>query len=168
MNKRLIISIFVSAYFIYYCLTFREWHFIDSANLIIHEAGHIVFIPFGKFMHILGGSLLQVLFPFIFTCYFFRREDYFSASLLLFWVGQNLLNVSVYASDAIVMQLPLLGGDSVNHDWNSLLSMTGSLSKAPTIGSGIYAIGIFIIICAIYFSFAVSLTKKAENSILDR
>ena len=32
-------------------------------NLIFHEAGHILFSPFGRFMTVLGGSLFQVLVP---------------------------------------------------------------------------------------------------------
>ena len=30
-------------------------------NLVFHEAGHILFAPFGSFMMSLGGSLLQVI-----------------------------------------------------------------------------------------------------------
>lgn len=116
---------------------------------------------FGEFMHILGGSLFQVLFPAVFVGYFYRRQEYFSASLVLFWVGQNLLNVSVYASDAIAMQLPLLGGDNVGHDWNNLLVMTNSLRYTKVIGNTIFILGIIVIVFAIYYSF--SNTKNEPN-----
>ena len=151
-GTKLVIALLVSAYFVYYCFTYTGWHFIDSVNLIIHEAGHVVFMFFGTFMHILGGSLFQVLFPCVFVFYFYRQQEYFSASLVLFWVGQNLLNVSVYASDAIVMQLPLLGGDTSGHDWHNLLQMTGLLNYTAIIGSSIFVAGILVIICAIFFS----------------
>lgn len=155
MNKtRLTIASIVSAYFLYYLFTYTEWHFIDNINLIFHEAGHVIFMFFGEFMHILGGSLFQVLFPAVFVGYFYRRQEYFSASLLLFWVGQNLLNVSVYASDAIAMQLPLLGGDNVGHDWNNLLVMTNTLRYTKAIGNTIFILGILVIVFAIYYSFS--------------
>ena len=161
MNKaRFTTAILASAYFIYYCFTFTEWHFLDNVNLIIHEAGHVIFSPFGTFIYILGGSLFQILVPIIFAFYFYLRQQYFSASLVLFWVGQNFINVSVYASDAIAMQLPLLGGDSSGHDWNNLLTMSGLLKYTNTIGTSIFAVGIFIIICAICFSFTNSFPKK--------
>ena len=164
-RKRFSIAILVSVYFIYYCFTYTDWHFIDNINLIFHEAGHVVFMPFGRFMHILGGSLFQVLFPFLFVSYFYRKGDYFSASLLFFWVGQNLVNVSAYASDAILMQLPLLGGDSSTHDWNNLLSMTGSLSHTKVIGQSLSALGVIVIALSVYFAF-VNSYKKEEHSLL--
>jgi hypothetical protein len=153
MKSRYIIATLASAYFLYYLATYTQWHFLDNVNLIIHEAGHVIFMFFGNFMHILGGSLFQVLFPAVFVCYFYRRGEYFSASLVLFWVGQNLLNVSVYASDAIAMQLPLLGGDSVGHDWNNLLTMTNTLKYTKTIGTTMYILGVVVIVSAIYLSF---------------
>lgn len=39
--------------------------FLHLINLPFHEAGHLIFIPFGRFMTILGGSLGQVLMPII-------------------------------------------------------------------------------------------------------
>ena len=166
---RLCVALVASAYFLYYCFTPMEWHFIDGVNLLIHEAGHYVFLFFGEFMHILGGSLFQVLFPCVFVIHFYREHDYFSASLLLFWVGQNLVNVSVYASDSIVMQLPLLGGDGTIHDWNALLTMTGLLRYTYVIGHGIYVAGVLVILCAIYLSIVTSLqvSKVTETPIHD-
>ena len=37
--------------------------FLHMINLPFHEAGHILFSPFGRFMTILGGSLMQLLVP---------------------------------------------------------------------------------------------------------
>lgn len=161
-----VIAILASTYFIYYLFTYTDWHFIDSVNLIIHEAGHPLFMFFGTFMNILGGSLLQVLFPCLCVIYFYRRMEYFSASLLLFWVGQNIVNVSVYASDALAMNLPLLGGDSVVHDWNALLSMTGLLGYTRAIGSGFLTIGVATMLCAIYFSLTNSFSKKSDKILI--
>ncbi len=157
-NTRLVVAVSASLYFLYYACTYTDWHFIDNVNLIIHEAGHVIFLPFGEFLHILGGSLLQVLFPFVFAFYFYKRREYFSASLVLFWVGQNIINVSVYVSDSIVMQLSLLGGDSVGHDWNNLLSMIGFLKYTDSIGNIFFGIGIFILVCAMCFSITYSFT----------
>ena len=154
----LCVSVFVSFYFLYYLSTFRDWHFLDGVNLVIHEAGHIIFLPLGEFMHIAGGSLLQILVPIIFTLYFVVQRRYFSASLLLFWMGQNLLNVSVYASDAIAMQLPLLGGDNVQHDWNTILTMLHILRYTPHIGYALYVAGAMSIIAAVALSVIFSQT----------
>jgi hypothetical protein len=167
INKtKFAIATLASGYFLYYCYTFKDWHFIDNVNLIIHEAGHSLFIFFGQFINMLGGSFLQVIFPLVFVLYFLYREEYFSASLLLFWVGQNLINVSVYISDAIVMQLPLLGGDSSLHDWNNILQSIGLLKYTEKIGSAVFAIGFLIIIAAIYFSFRNSYSSPKPPVLL--
>jgi len=161
LNKtKLTIAVIASVYFIYYCFTFSDWHFIDNVNLIIHEAGHVIFSFFGEFIQLLGGSFLQILFPFIFVLYFLKKQEYFSASLLLFWVGQNMINVSVYISDAIVMQLPLLGGDNSMHDWNNILQMSKLLKYTDKIGSGLFILGVIVIIFAILCSLSLSLLEK--------
>src|SRR2546423_15574618 len=87
-----------------------QWHLIDGVNLIIHEAGHVVFMPFGEFVMIAGGSGFQVIVPVVFCAYFVYQRQYFAASVTSFWIGESILNVSVYAQDAVAMQLPLLGG----------------------------------------------------------
>ena len=38
--------------------------FMHNILLPIHEAGHVLFRPFGEFMTILGGSLFQLVLPF--------------------------------------------------------------------------------------------------------
>ena len=153
---RLGVALVASVYFTYYASTPTDWHFIDSVNLIIHEAGHWIFLPFGEFMNILGGSLFQCLFPLIYIGYFIWKSDNFSASLLGFWFGQNLINVSVYASDALTMQLPLLGGDSVIHDWNYILGALHQLQHSHQIGYGLYSSGVLIMLLAAVLAFITS------------
>lgn len=79
-------------------------------------------------MMIAGGSLFQVIMPALFVGYFAYNRNFYSSALVLFWVGESILNVSVYAGDAVALQLPLLGGQDSMHDWNYLL---GSLNLLP-------------------------------------
>src|SRR3954462_1087916 len=39
--------------------------FVHLINLVFHESGHIIFSPFGEFMTVLGGSLMQILIPLV-------------------------------------------------------------------------------------------------------
>lgn len=141
-HLKLISVIIVSVYFLYYTSTYTKWHFIDNVNLIFHEAGHSIFSFFGEFINILAGSTFQVALPLFFTIYFFRNSQKISSALCMQWVGQNLLNVSVYAGDARTMNLDLLGGDGVGHDWNYLLRTLGLLNQTDTVASIIYIIGV--------------------------
>lgn len=140
-------------YFMYSALNSQDWHFIDGVDLIIHEAGHWVFIFFGQFVSILGGSLIQILIPLVFVLYFFFRRDFFSASILLMWLGYNFVNISVYMADAVRMQLPLLGGDFVIHDWNYIFNALGLLEYSGAIADLVRIIGIFVIITGAVLSF---------------
>lgn len=99
-------------------------------------------MPFGEFLHILGGSLLQITLPVCFFVYFFRRGEYFSAAFIIFWIADNIINVSVYMRDAQAMQLPLLGGDGSGHDWNQLLTMTGLLPQTEILANLTFFLGV--------------------------
>lgn len=161
---KLITTILFGWYFLSCAMDAQGWHFIDNFDLIIHEAGHFIFIFFGQFIQILGGSLIQILVPFIFAGYFFLRRDYFSTSLLLMFAGYNIVNVSVYMGDSILMQLPLLGGDNVIHDWNYLLTSTHLLKYTQLLASTAWSLGVSIIIIGIVLGLKFSLNSK-ENFI---
>ncbi len=142
--KKVAVTTLVGGYLLY-CLQHQSTgHIIDSIDLVIHEAGHTVFSLFGTFLHVFGGSLLQILIPIIFSAYFYLRRDYFSVSVVGLWVGYNIINVSVYMADAIAMDLPLLGGDGVLHDWNILFSNAGVLGHSLLIANIVYGLGVMI------------------------
>lgn len=140
-------------YSLYYAFTPTEWHFIDTVDLIFHEAGHTIFGFFGEFIRIAMGSGFQILLPFSIALYFFYLRQRISGAVCLMWTGMNLINVSIYAGDSIVMQLPLLGGDGVMHDWNYLLSTLGILRYTPQIAGALSALGILAIGTGIALSF---------------
>ncbi len=89
----------------------------------------------------------------VFTVYFlvFYKKP-FSASIVLFWVSNNFLDVYVYANDAVVMQLPLLSGltgaEGGFHDWNYLLTETGLLDDTYLIAKILRFIGTVITVAA--------------------
>src|ERR1043165_10081210 len=84
-----------AAYFLWAAAPPDRWRLIDGVNLVIHEAGHVVFRPFGEFLAIAGGSLFQVIVPAVFAVYFYLNRKPYSSALVLFWTGESLLNVSV-------------------------------------------------------------------------
>ena len=56
-------------------------------NLPFHEAGHLLFMPFGRFMTILGGSLGQILMPLIcLGTFVLKTRDSFGGSVALWWI----------------------------------------------------------------------------------
>ena len=150
-TKTIIAAVF-TVYFLWCAYQPENAVFTHLINLPIHEAGHVLFRLFGEFMGIAGGSLLQIIVPIIFFGYFVYHEKPFSAAIVLFWVGNNFLDVYVYANDAQVMQLPLLSGltgaEGGFHDWNYLLSEMNLLDKTYLIAKILRFTGTLITIAA--------------------
>ena len=82
--------------------------FVHLVDLVFHEAGHVIFGVFGRFIGILGGSLNQVLIPAICTAYFAWHHHPAAAAVMLFWVGESVTDVAIYVADGRDMALPLL------------------------------------------------------------
>jgi hypothetical protein len=157
--KLILAAVFI-LYFCWIALNPMQGSFLDNVDLPIHEFGHLLFRPFGEFLMVAGGSLVQVIFPTVFVGYFIWQRSWYSAAIVLFWVGQSILNVWVYAADAVVMQLVLTSGftgsEGSFHDWNYLLTATGLLSSTKIVAGIIRLAGTLVIITAgvlsVYYS----------------
>jgi len=158
---KLIFAALLSIYFLRIVYDPMHGSFLDLVDLPIHETGHLLFRPFGEFLGVAGGSLFQVILPAVFLGYFIRRGQYYSAAIVMFWVGQSIMNVWVYAADAVVMQLVLTSGftgsEGSFHDWNYLLSRTGLLGSTKIVAGIIRAAGTLVIIASGIFSIYYSL-----------
>jgi len=122
---------------------FRTFTFLP-----LHEGGHFLFLFFGRTLYVLGGSFWQIVFPLLWFVIAFRQRSQVYP-FALFWVGENMMDVSLYIRDAPVRMLPLLGGDKSGHDWHYLLSEWGAMSSAGTIADIMYYGGIITCVCAI-------------------
>lgn len=156
-------------YFLSIAIWPMEGSFLDMVDLPIHETGHLLFRPFGEFLMVAGGSIFQIVVPAIFVGYFLWNHKYFSAGIVLFWVGQSLINVYVYANDALVMQLMLTSGMTGNeggfHDWNYLFSRTGTLKYHAAFANLIRFLGTLIILAAGIVSAYYSVYPQDETEL---
>lgn len=146
-------------------------HWFHNVDLIFHEAGHVLFMPFGRWMMFFGGSAFQVLLPLgLMLAFLVVNKDGFAASACLWWVGQSLMDVAPYIADARALRLPLLGGGTGadrpgSHDWQNLLRPLGMLeddiriaSIVDTIGSGLLLIALIwgIYMLWVYYRAAIN------------
>jgi hypothetical protein len=113
---------------------------MDTVNLFIHEAGHLFLRPFGMFIHVLGGSLVQVALPLALLVVTWR-QNIGQIGYAGFWVGESMINVSVYIQDAPVRKLRLIAKGLI-HDWAWLLS--GNLELAAPLAAVVYWTGILL------------------------
>jgi hypothetical protein len=126
---------------------------LHLVNLVFHEAGHIVFAPFGQFLTAAGGSILQVLVPVVCGVALFRAADRFGATVGLWWAGQSLLDLAPYIADARALRLVLLGGrtgaEVEGHDWEYLLSALGWSRHDTTLGQAAHVLGLAVMALAL-------------------
>lgn len=142
----------------------RGW-LVQNVNLAIHETGHFVFLPFGEFLHFLGGSLFQLLVPLAFVAYFLRRGDQHAATVALWWEATNWWYVAVYIDDAQKIALDYVGGGE--HDWAYLLGELGKVHASAEIAARVHAVGTMVLAAASVFGLLTAtrapvMTSEAE------
>jgi hypothetical protein len=147
--KRWIPSIIILPIAVYWILNRGEYGLLDNIDLVIHEAGHLVFRFFGKFIYTLGGTLMQTILPSIIAWYFYRNHYRTGVQFAFLWLGQNFINISVYAADAQARKLPLLGGNKVYHDWHYILGELGILQYDHIVGYIFVGIAILIFLVTV-------------------
>jgi hypothetical protein len=126
--------------------------FMHLINLPFHEAGHLIFSPFGRFIGVLGGSLMQLLVPLICLFSFLvKTRDTFAASAALWWLGESIMDLAPYISDARELKLMLLGGVTGRdvddyHDWEFILRKLGLLEYEHVLANTAHIIGAFLMV----------------------
>jgi hypothetical protein len=143
------VSIILLPVCIYLVLHRGQYGLIDNADLVIHEAGHLFFYFFGRFIYTAGGTLMQIILPSIIVWYFFRNRYRTGVQFSLLWLGQNLINISVYAADARAQRLPLLGGHNVYHDWHYMLGQLNILNYDTEVGYLFVGLAVIIFITSL-------------------
>lgn len=141
----------IAGLFIFYLQWLKKDNYfsaLDFVNLAFHEAGHIFLGFFGRFVMVLGGTIFQLLIPAVCLAHLKRRGANLGWQLCLFWLGENLLNVSIYAGDAIKQALPLVGGGE--HDWTYLLTETHLIAHPAGVARVIFLAGSAVIFWSFY------------------
>ena len=126
---------------------------LHSVNLVFHEAGHVLFMPFGRFLHVLGGSLGQLIVPATVIGAFLFGRDIFGAVVGVWWLGESFLDISPYINDARAGQLMLLGGVTGSevedyHDWEVLLTKLGMMQYDHALARLTFTIGTLLMLTA--------------------
>jgi len=141
--------------------------FLHLINLPFHEAGHIIFSPFGHYVMVLGGSLMQLLVPAICAvALLVQTGDRFGAAVCIWWMGENLVDLAPYINDARSLQLMLLGGPASEvegHDWEAILEPLQWLHLDHTIARWAHLIGAAVMWAALVWALVSLLSGPAET-----
>jgi len=132
------------SFLLYAVLDRSGYLFIDSANLIVHEAGHLLFSYLGETLMIWGGTIFELFVPFALAVSFAWRRQPAGTAFCAFFFFENFLYIGTYMADARAQQLPLVTvGDSdyVEHDWFHIFSSLGLLQHDTQIAAFVRLLG---------------------------
>lgn len=154
-------AVVIAALFFFYTrwlVQDKYFSLLDYVNLAFHEAGHVIlgFLP--KFVMMAGGTIFQLLVPAVCLVHLLRRGANLGWQLCLFWLGQNLLNISIYAGDAIKQELPLVGGGV--HDWTYLLTELGLIAHPQGVQKFIFFCGSAVIFWSFWLILRDALSRE--------
>ncbi|MHB8173920.1 MAG: hypothetical protein ACYDFU_05615 [Nitrospirota bacterium] len=154
--------ILIAAYVLNCGLHPYEYHFIDGVNVLFHEAGHPFFGLFGsELLMIMGGTLGQLIMPLIVFFNFFFTGQRYSSAIAGLWFSENFFPISVYAKDAVAMELPLVGNGDRIHDWNYMLGRLDMLNRDQQVGNLIHGIGLIFI--GVFFLMGLWYSRTAAS-----
>jgi hypothetical protein len=129
-------------YFLFLVHAFRDtsgFLFPDFVNLMIHEAGHLFFAWGGHTLMLLGGTLGELLVPFLCALYFYFHGQTYGFTFSAFWFFENFLYIGTYMKDARAEGLPLINGDI--GDWTLLFGQWHLLQSDLKIGQFVRTLG---------------------------
>ena len=117
----------------------------------------------------LGGTLGQLLIPIICLLTFLvKSKDPFGASVSLWWLGENFMDIAPYINDARNQELMLLGGitgreaDYGYHDWEFILYEIGLLRYDHALAHIAYTFGIVMMFISFVWA-GYLLFKQYQN-----
>jgi hypothetical protein len=145
--SRWAVGAWLAFYLLFLVYAFRMhggYLFIDSANLAVHEGGHLLFGWFGSTLGLWGGTILQWMVPLLLAAYFFHQRQPASFVFCAFFFFENWLYTATYMADARAVILPLVTtGDPefARHDWNAIFSSFGLLEYDTTIAAIVRTVG---------------------------
>ena len=133
LSYRTIFFISKIEYFLDYTVGLSLDIYFYYFNLIFHELFHLVFSIFGEFMHFLGGTLGEFIFPLMFLIYFIKERKSRGIFFVVWWVGFNVVTTAVYMQDAAELVMPMLFEGAL-HDWVYIFTRLNVLEQATGIG----------------------------------
>jgi hypothetical protein len=139
--------------------------FMHRINLVFHEAGHVLFMPFGHFIMVLGGTLGQLLMPVVvMVALIWKNRDSLGGSFGLWWLGQSLMDCAPYINDARDLKLMLLGGGTGTdrpgiHDWENILLDLQLIEHERQIAWAADALGTIVVLVALSWGACILLLQ---------
>ena len=156
-----------TAFLLYAVLDKTGFLFIDEVNLIVHEAGHLIFGWLGRTLGLWGGTIFELLVPLLLAVHFAVRGELPGTVLCAFLFFENLLYISVYMADARTQALPLVtvgDPDLGMHDWHAIFSSLGILNHDLAVARFVRLLGWVGMLGTIGYLWVAALRSPTGNA----
>lgn len=154
------------AFLVYAAFNKSGFLFLDQVNLIVHEAGHLLFGWLGRAPGLWGGTLFELMVPALLAGYFVVQLELTGFAFCCFVFFENFLYIATYMADARVQQLPLvtvgdpgLGG----HDWFAIFSSLGLLQHDVAIARLVRMLGWIGMLATVAYLWVAATASRADN-----
>lgn len=132
----------------------------------VHEFGHLLFVAFGEFMAVLGGSLNQLLIPIGAAALMYHYRDYFGIAIAGTWLSSSLMDLARYIGDARAQELDLVGfGEDPQHDWTWLLTQFNLLGSDTRIAGLTRFAGMLVLLGSVFFGVWICLQMAGHKRV---
>jgi len=130
---------------------YEYWTIFSGLTLVVHEAGHVIFSPFGEMLEVAGGSIAQIAIPVIVALLFLRQREYFGISVALAWLSMSLTNLATYIGDARdqILALVSVGSGDPIHDWHFILARYAMLGDDKALARFANTMSVLALITAV-------------------
>jgi hypothetical protein len=153
--------VFYALFLLYAFMDRSGFLFLDYVNLMIHEGGHFFFSWFGETIHILGGTLGELIVPLLCAAFFFWKRETAGFAFSCFWFFENFPYIGTYMADARTSALPLVGSDE--SDWTILFGQWNLLLQDEKIGGAMKILGfVGMIVSVLWLANRVRLGAAAK------
>lgn len=166
-------AVFYGLFLLYAARDRTGFLLIDNVNLIVHEAGHLLFSWLGNTMSLWGGTILQWMVPLLLAMYFFVNRNAVAYAFCLFFFFENWLYTATYMADARAQVLPLLvvgDPEQGGHDWFRIFYSVGLLNYDTRIGGIVRAagwLGMISVVAWLTYRFAQYRKRAAQPERLE-
>lgn len=121
----------------FYLLNPESLKLFDTTSALIYETGRSFSEILGGYTVYIGGAVAQLALPGSLAGFFYAQRHAFGLQIFLFWLGQNLINVSLHIAKPSYAYVH----ERSFEDWQQLLALLDLSQYSLYIGAVAFAAG---------------------------